>query len=217
MLDKDKVVRKIKEIVDDGKSVQENVLEFLEKDMKETLEDYEKAKSSLHELVGGTLEAVKEVNLKQGGEQLDEFVTKAADTILGSVKGVASDAVEGAEILADRAREDLDRAIQAAAGDFDKVEEKVKEEMKAALTVLTEKTEAEKARLREAEDAVRKFVEQNSDNLGSQVNTALDETVDKSREYLKKFEIKTSEHIEKLLHHSDEKVNTWLNSLKKEK
>lgn len=215
MLTKENLVQKIKKIMDEGKSVQEELLEFLNKETRETIEDYENAKSSLNELVGGALEAVQEMNLGRSGRQIDEFIIKYVDAILNSVKGVTSDAMEGAVILADKAKENFDRAIQAAGGELEGVEEKVRKEMEDAYRALAEKAEVEQARLREAEEAVREFMELNTDKLSAEARAGLDETVTKSRQYIKEIEEKASEHIENILRHSDEKVNNWLKSLKK--
>ena len=212
MLTKDQIVEEIKKIISSGKDIEDELSSFLKKDLEQAITKLEDAKSSIKSLTLETLDDIK-VGAVISEQKIGHALTEFAGSILETTRAIASDALEGAQILADRTRKKFDAAIEAA-GDIDKVEDQVKAEMEKAYQDFVEKIDMEKTRLSQVEGAIKEFAEKNARKLNKDVIAELEKSAEKARTDIEEFEIKARELLEKLLHHSDEKVNRWLKNLK---
>jgi len=213
MLTGKEAIRKIREIMDEGSSVEEEILSFLKKDLRQTMEDYHEAESSLKSLINDVFETVKGTDLKDKEQSLERMIAGSAKVMLASVKEISSDAFERALRLAEEAKEKFDHIIEKAGG-IDKVEDEVKKEAEDVFRDLVETAEAGKTRLKEAGEAVREFAERNGKELSGEVQAGLEKSMKTAGQQIHEFEEKAGADIERLLHHSDEKTREWLEKIR---
>ena len=213
MLTREEAIRKIRQIIDEGSSVEEEIVSFLKKDLRQTMEYYHEAKLSFKSLIHDVLETIKKgADLKEKGPDFQRMTVESAKIMLAAVKEISSDALERTRTLAEEAKEKFDQSIEEAGG-IDKVEDEVKKEVEDIFREFVETAEAGKARLKEAEEAVREFAELKGKELNSEVKTGLEASMEKAGEHISEFEEKAGTHIEKLLKHSDERVQRWFEKM----
>ncbi len=205
---------KIRELIDESKSVEKDLVSFLEQELNKIIKYYEKTESFIRELVNDLLETIRMALSSKETRDIEQILSRSAHVMLESVKKAVYDALEEARKAAEKARERLDRAVEKTL-DMDKIEEDVKKDLDDAYRELLEKLKTGKARLREAQKALEEFRERNAGKLEGKAEEELKEAVDKARKYVQGFEEETREHLEKLVQHSNDKVDSWLKQMGK--
>ncbi len=212
MLTREEAIRKIREIMDEGSSVEEEILSFLKKDLRQIMEYDHEAKLSFKSLIHDVLGTIKSSDLKNREQNLERMILESAKTMLASVKEISSDTLERTRTLAEKGKEKFDHSLEEAGG-IDNIEDEAKKEVKDVFRELVETAEAGKARLQEAEEAVREFAERNGKDLSSELQVGLEENMEKAGQYISEFEEKAGTHIEEFLKDSDERVQRWFEKI----
>ncbi len=192
---KEEAIRRLKKVIDEGKSVEEKVTSFLKQDLKELAERHFKEGSSLKGFVDEILEAVKGPGLAGQDKKVEKFLTETAQTLTDTFRDVSDEALERVQRLVDEAGKKFDKVVTESEG-LKKIDEEAKNELEELLRELQDTAEAGRKSLKDAETALRRFTEKYGGELGSEVRAELDEIAEKANRYARQLGEKAGKYLE---------------------
>ncbi|BCG63523.1 MAG: hypothetical protein methR_P1242 [Methyloprofundus sp.] len=207
------VKNEVQKIATDGKTVEQNVVAFIKTDFHDTLKDCNQAKTSIKQATHDTLDGISS-GLKVAGYTGHKALEQSAHAIAEVGHDFSNESVVLARDHADQAKAKLDDALDKAHGEIDNVEAKTRDAMEQAHTTLHEKTEQEKARLKEIGEAIADYpVKAKTLELSDEAKAALHQAAEKSKTHLTALGNEAQAHSKVLLHHGKAKASEWLGKL----
>ena len=210
---KTKVSQQVKKIVDEGKSIDENIVNFIKKDFHHTLTDCKKMEHSVKQATADTLEGVYS-GLKSAGYATENIIAKSASALIDITCDMAEQTIGATRSYADDAKLIFDDAIEKSTDSLGELGDKTKAKMEAAHTLLLAKTTEEKQKLADVAEGILTSAKSKKITLAEATQQSLQHSADQAKIHIQAI-TKTSEvHSKQLLHHSRAKVADWLGKLK---
>ncbi len=214
MMEKKEALDRIRQIIQEGKELEEELIAFIKEDLKSILSEYfEKMTSSLGHFIHEVLETITGASSKE--ERFEAILKRSTEAIVDSVKEISDKSLEEAEKLAEELKKGAEKLAKESK-DLAEMEEKAQKELKKLYDEFYEITETGKQGLKNLEEAVRKFAERHGVELSPEKAKDLEELAEKAKRYVAEFEQRAKKQLEKLLRHEDEKIRHWLNTVEEE-
>ncbi len=213
MVNKEKITQEIDKIIEEGKEIDERIINFVKADFHQTMKDLENAEQSLKQATHSTLSGI-ESSLFKAEYKAENLMMRVAETLANVSQEITTKSVTASRHYADEAKASFNKVVESTSEDIDKIEEKTLDEMRLAFAALHNETEAEKARLKEVSEGIKDFVENKSQEMSDKTKTALLNVSEKVKDELETITRTGEEFSQKILTHSRAEVSSWLAKLK---
>ena len=204
---KENIKAEVEVIVAKGHDIEAKIIETVKTDFTKILSIVEKSGTSLKNATYETLEGIEE-GLKASGQKTEDILKKSADTMLEVTKKSSEEAIAKSREAAQKSKDALDNEITKVKDEIADVNASVKERMHASYADFREKTETEKAYLQDVADGLKEY--------SAEKSHLLSESIDKTKDAINEANTSFENHSKALLHHSEERIAAWYNSLIKE-
>ena len=214
---KETVSAGVRKIAEAGKDVDAKTVAFVKQSFHQTHEACDKSGASLKTATQETL-AGAAAGLKSAGYQTGQLLGQCAQAISDDTRKATEASLAAARKATDHAKATLavatKKAVEHSKDGVDKAEEDARAAMTSAYADLQKKISRAEAHLKDVATGINAYAKSATHDLGDASRKAMHDAAHQTEAALGALEKTTKEHSKDLLHHSEEKVSQWLDSLK---